>query len=72
LRLNAVFMRDEDAYPIGTVVIWLKTGERAIIRKKGFQKDERGFLHYLGEFEDRPGLFALYHDEVMLDCLPLD
>jgi hypothetical protein len=64
-------VRDEDTYPIETVVRVKKTGQFAIIKKRTFLKDEKNFLHYLAIIEDRgPGLYCIMHDEVDLECLP--
>jgi hypothetical protein len=64
-------MKDEDAYPLDTVLRWKKTGEFVLVKKKGFQKDGRGFLHYLCQIDGKgPELYAIYHDEVDLECLP--
>ena len=62
---------DNEIYPIGTVVRLKRTGEFAIIRKQNFLKDEKGFLHYLGEIEGREGLYCLIHDQLDLESLPL-
>lgn len=60
--------RDEDAYPIGTVVRIRKTGQFAIIRQLTFQYNGHGFLNYLGEVDGRDGLYALYHGDIDLEC----
>lgn len=65
--------KDNDIYPIETVVRIKRTGEFAIIRGHGFLKDGKGFLHYLGDIEGREttrGFFALYHDDIELEALP--
>jgi hypothetical protein len=65
--------RDDEVYPVGTVVRLKKTGEFARIEKRIFLKDERNFLHYLGQIDGRksgPGYYAIYHDEVDLEALP--
>jgi hypothetical protein len=62
--------KDNEVYPIGTVVRIKKTGVFAIIRKHGFLKDGKNFLHYLREVEEKEGLFALYHDDIEVESLP--
>jgi hypothetical protein len=62
--------KDDEVFPVGTVVRIKKTGEFAIIRQVTFQKDGRGFLHYLGEIENKQGLYCLIHDQVELEALP--
>jgi len=64
-------VKDEDIYPIDTVVRIKKTGQFAIIKQIAFQFNGRNFLHYLGNIEGRDGLYALYHDEIDLEALPL-
>jgi hypothetical protein len=54
---------------LGTVVR-LKTGQFAIIKQVCYLKEEKNFLHYLGEIEGKRGLYALYHDDIFLECLP--
>lgn len=62
-------MAPNEIYPLDTVVRIKKTGELAVIRKHTILKDE--FLHYLGVIEGRgDGLWALYHDDIELECLP--
>lgn len=62
--------KDDEVYPIGTVVRLKKTGQFAIIRKQVFLMGEKNFLHYTGEIEGREGLYAIYHDDVELEALP--
>lgn len=62
--------RDDQVYPLGTVVRLHKTGEFAIIKDHTFLKDGKNFLHYLAEIEGRKGLYCLIHDEVDLEALP--
>lgn len=31
----------------------------------------RGFLNYLGEVEGREGLYAMYHDDLEVEHLPI-
>ena len=62
--------KDEEVYPIGTVVRIKKTGQFALIKDVVFLKDGKNFLHYRGEIEGRDGLFALYHGDVELEALP--
>ena len=65
-------MKDEDTYPLDTVVRIRKTGEFAIIKQKTFQKDGRGFLNYLAVIEGRgDALYAVYHENVDLEILPI-
>jgi len=62
-------MATHEIYPLETVVRLKKTGELAMIRNRTMLKDE--FLHYLGVIEGRgDGLWALYHDDLELECLP--
>lgn len=62
-----------DNFEAGTVVRLKKTGELAVIRQLFYLKDGMNFLHYLGEIEGRRrGLYALYHDDVELECLPVN
>jgi hypothetical protein len=64
--------RDEDAYKADTIVRLKKTGQFAIIKRPTFLKDGKGFLHYLGVIEGRgDGLYALYHSDIDLECLPV-
>ncbi|SKC84998.1 hypothetical protein [Ohtaekwangia koreensis] len=64
-------VKDEDTYMIGTVVRLKRTGEFAIIRNRCFLREDKYFLNYLGEIEGRPGgLYALYHEDIELECLP--
>jgi len=65
-------VRDEDIYAIGTVVRRNTTGELAIIQQYTFQHQGKGFLNYLGQIEGKgDGLYALYHEEIDLECLPV-
>jgi predicted restriction endonuclease len=63
-------VKDEDTYPENTVVRLKETGQFAIIRKKDFLKDGKNFLNYRCEIEGRKGLYAVYHHEIDLECLP--
>ena len=64
-------VRDEDTYPIDTVVRLKKTGQFAIIKDKTFLFQEKNFLHYLGQIEGKgEGLYCLLHDEIELEVLP--
>ena len=65
-------VKDEDTYPIETVVRIRKTGQFAIIVKKTFLKDGKGFMNYLAQIEGREGMYALYHEDIDLEALPLD
>ena len=62
-------IKDSEVYPVGTVV-GLRTGQFAIIKQVCFLNEEKNFLHYLGEIEGKHGLYALYHDDIFLECLP--
>jgi hypothetical protein len=64
-------MDERKIYPLETVVRIKKTGQFAIIKQVSFLKDEKNFLNYLGIIEGRgDGLYALYHDDIELECLP--
>jgi hypothetical protein len=64
-------VKDEDVYPLETVVRLKKTGQFAIIKDRTFPKDGKNFLHYRGQIEGRgEGLYCLLHDEIELECLP--
>jgi hypothetical protein len=63
-------VKEEDIYPIGTIVRLKKTGQFAKIVKHIYVKDGKGFLNYLGEIEGREGLYAVYHDQIELELLP--
>ncbi len=59
-------------FPVDTVVRLKKTGQFAIIKQVFYLKDEKNFLHYLGQIEGRGnGLYAMYPDDIELECLPL-
>lgn len=62
--------KDDEIWPIGTVVRIKKTGQFALIKDYGFVKDGKGFLNYYGEIEGREGQYALYHDDIELEALP--
>lgn len=62
--------KDDEIYPLETVVRLKKTGEFAIIKAQDFLKDGKGFLNYRGEIEGKEGWFAIYHDDVDLESLP--
>lgn len=64
--------KDDEVYPVETVVRIKKTGEFAIIKSRTFQKDGRGFLNYLAQIDGRGegDLYALYHDDIELEHLP--
>lgn len=64
--------KDDEAYPVGTVVRIKRTGQFALIRQLTFQNSERGFLNYIAEIEGRAGLYALYHDDIEVECLPIE
>jgi hypothetical protein len=66
-------VKDEDTYMIGTVVRLKRTGEFAIIKERCFLREDKFFLNYLGEIEGRgSGLYALYHEDIELECLPAE
>jgi hypothetical protein len=62
--------KDNEVYPVGTVVRIKKTGVFALITGHNFQLNGRGFLNYYADIEGRTGLFALYHDDIELENLP--
>lgn len=64
--------KDEDVYPLETVVRLKKTGQFAIIKSRTFlSPGEKNFLHYLAIIEDRgPGHYCIFHQDVELECLP--
>lgn len=64
--------KDDEVYPIGTVVRIIKTGEFALIKKQTFLMDGWLFLHYLGNIEGREegALYCLIHSDLDLECLP--
>lgn len=64
-------VRDEDTYPIDTVVRIRKTGQFAMIKDRCFLKDGKNFLNYLAIIEGRgEGRYAIYHEDVDLEALP--
>jgi hypothetical protein len=64
-------IKDEDIYPLDTVVRIKRTGQFAMIKKQQFVKDGKGFLHYLARIEGRgDGLYCVFHDDVDLEVLP--
>ena len=65
-------VRDDEVYKVGTVVRLKGTGEFAIIREQSFLFNGKNFLNYLGEIEGRKkgGLYALYHEDLEVECLP--
>lgn len=62
--------KDDQVYPIDTVVRIKKTGEFAKITGHNWQKDGKGFLNYYGEIEHRRGMYALYHGDIDVEVLP--
>ena len=60
-------LREEDVYPINTVVRVKKTGEFAIIRKI-HRFIDGSYQHYLGEIEGKKGLYVIYHEDVELEA----
>ena len=62
--------KEEEVYPVGTVVRLKRTGEFALIVEQSRFIDG-SFQNYLGEIEGRePGTWCLIHSEVELECLP--
>lgn len=61
----------DELYPVGTVVRLKKTGQFVLIVEQCFLKDAMNFLNYEGEIEGREGRYAIYHEDVELECLPL-
>lgn len=65
--------KDSEVYPVDSVVRIKKTGEFAKIMGHNWQKDGKGFLNYYGDIDGRrPGRWALYHDDIELEALPLE
>ena len=63
--------KDDQLYPIGTIVRLKKTGEMAEIKDYTFLMNRKGFLNYLGQIEGKgSAVYALYHDDIELECLP--
>jgi hypothetical protein len=63
--------KDDEVYPVGTVVRIKKTGEFALIKSIAYLKDGIGFLHYEGMIEGKgDGRYALYHEDVEVEALP--
>lgn len=64
-------MDESKLFEVDTVVRIKKTGQFAIIKQVSYLKDKKNFLNYLGVIEGRgDGLYALYHDDLELECLP--
>lgn len=63
--------KDDEVYPIGTVVRLKRTGQFALIKDVAFLLNGQSFLHYTGEIEGREGNYAIYHEDVELECLPI-
>lgn len=63
--------KDHEVYPVDTVVRWKRTGQFALIKSHTFQQGNVGFLNYLGEIEGKVGTYALYHDDLELECPPV-
>jgi hypothetical protein len=66
-------MNDADVFPAGTVVRIKKTNEFALIKKIQWLRPEsaKHFLHYEAEIEGKIGIYALYHQDLELECLPI-
>jgi hypothetical protein len=62
--------KDNEVYPVDSVVRLKSTGQFAIIKRQSFQKNGEGFLNYEGEIEGREGIYCLIHDRIELECLP--
>ena len=62
--------KDHEVYPVETVVRFKKTGLFALIKSHTFMMEGRGFLNYLGEVEGKKGIYAIYHDDIQIECLP--
>lgn len=63
--------KDNEVYPIGTVVRLKKTGEFACITHQDFQFQGKSFLNYRAVIEGRgEGHYAIYHGDVELEVLP--
>jgi hypothetical protein len=64
--------KDNELFPIDTVVRIRKTGEFAIIKDQVFLSDfNRNFLHYRGIIDGRgESMWVLYHDDIELENLP--
>ena len=68
-------VKDEDVYPLETVVRLRRTGEFAIIKSRTFLSPlgDYYFLHYLAQIEGRgEGWYCVFHQDVDLECLPGD
>lgn len=68
------YLKDEDVWPLDTIVRLKKTHEFARIVSHTWLRPEipRYFLHYSVEIEDRGGPWCLLPGEADLECLPLD
>ena len=62
--------KDDEVYPIGTIVRLKKTGQFARINNVTSLFNGKKFLHYTGE-KDREGQYAIYHRDIELECLPI-
>lgn len=62
-------IREEEVYPINTVVRFKKTGLFAVIKQVHRFKDG-SYQHYLGEIDGKEGLRVIYHEDVELEVLP--
>ena len=65
-------VKDEDVFPIGTVVRLKSTGEFCKITGHNWLRPElkKHFLNYFCEIEGKKGRYAVYHNEVELEALP--
>lgn len=64
-------MKTEDIYPVDTVVRLKKTGQLALITSHNYLMNYSNFLNYYASIEGREGTYALYHDDIELECLPV-
>jgi hypothetical protein len=61
----------EEVYPLDTIVRIRKTGLFARITFQTFLCDKRTFQHYLAEVEGKEGNYCIFHQDVELECLPV-
>jgi hypothetical protein len=61
---------ENEIYLIDTVVRLNRTNEFGIIKKYTFQHEQKGFLNYLVQVEDKDGLYFWFHYDIDLECLP--
>jgi hypothetical protein len=65
-------LREEDLFPLETVVRVIKTGQFAIIKDYVYQSTSKNdFQYYTGIIEGRgDGQYVLFPDEIELEVLP--